>query len=171
MASITATDEWRTAHPSATIGLLELSGIDDARASSKLNDRTRGNRSALARALSWVYAARFLVAARAHRVRPVLPTIQQDLSSAAADRVLILRGRNLPEVSPAVRCQLHGGSRDAGADGGTRWREAARINRGGRIARGRSHDPDDWRVESATRRRHDHAGYGWNLLFDHLRTG
>ena len=41
MLSISATDAWRKAHPAATIGLLELSGIDNTRPSASLDDRKR----------------------------------------------------------------------------------------------------------------------------------
>jgi DNA/RNA-binding domain of Phe-tRNA-synthetase-like protein len=39
MLSISATDEWRTAHPGAAIGLLEISGVEKTRTSTRLDDR------------------------------------------------------------------------------------------------------------------------------------
>src|SRR5438034_749003 len=39
MLAISATDEWRAAHPGATIGLLELSGVENTRPSSRVNER------------------------------------------------------------------------------------------------------------------------------------
>ena len=41
MLSISASDEWRTSHPGATIGLLELSGVDNSGPSAALNERKR----------------------------------------------------------------------------------------------------------------------------------
>ena len=41
MLSISATDEWRASHPGATIGLLELSGLENGGASPRLNERKR----------------------------------------------------------------------------------------------------------------------------------
>ena len=41
MLAISATDEWRAAHPGATIGLLELSGVENTRPSSRVNERKR----------------------------------------------------------------------------------------------------------------------------------
>jgi hypothetical protein len=41
MLSISATAEWRAAHPGAAIGLLELSGVKNARGSFQLDDRKR----------------------------------------------------------------------------------------------------------------------------------
>src|SRR5262249_52909922 len=41
MLEISATDNWRTVHPGATIGLLELSGLENTSASPRLNARKR----------------------------------------------------------------------------------------------------------------------------------
>jgi len=41
MLSISASDEWRTSHPGATIGLLELSGVDNSGPSAALNEHKR----------------------------------------------------------------------------------------------------------------------------------
>jgi DNA/RNA-binding domain of Phe-tRNA-synthetase-like protein len=41
MLSISATGEWRTTHPGAVIGLLELSGVENVRSSPRLNERKR----------------------------------------------------------------------------------------------------------------------------------
>jgi DNA/RNA-binding domain of Phe-tRNA-synthetase-like protein len=41
MLSISATAEWRTAHPGAVIGLLELASVDNTRPSLELNERKR----------------------------------------------------------------------------------------------------------------------------------
>lgn len=41
MPLISATDEWRIAHPRAIIGLLELSGVENTHSSPKLDERKR----------------------------------------------------------------------------------------------------------------------------------
>ena len=41
MLTIAATDEWRKAHPGATIGVLELSGVENTGSSSRLTERKR----------------------------------------------------------------------------------------------------------------------------------
>jgi DNA/RNA-binding domain of Phe-tRNA-synthetase-like protein len=41
MLTIAATEDWRRAHPGATIGLLELSGVENASSSSRLTERKR----------------------------------------------------------------------------------------------------------------------------------
>ena len=41
MLQISATDGWRAAHARATIGVLELSGLDNHGSSSRLNERKR----------------------------------------------------------------------------------------------------------------------------------
>src|SRR4029077_20590964 len=41
MLAISATEAWRTAHPGATSGLLELSGLENTGPSTRLNERKR----------------------------------------------------------------------------------------------------------------------------------
>ena len=41
MLEISATEEWRTAHPGASIGVLELSGLENKGSSARLNERKR----------------------------------------------------------------------------------------------------------------------------------
>ena len=41
MLSISTTDEWLTAHPGATIGILEISGVENTRRSPQLDERKR----------------------------------------------------------------------------------------------------------------------------------
>ena len=41
MLTISASNKWRSTHPGAIIGLLELSGVDNTRPSPELNQRKR----------------------------------------------------------------------------------------------------------------------------------
>jgi DNA/RNA-binding domain of Phe-tRNA-synthetase-like protein len=41
MLSISATNEWHSAHPGAVIGLLELSGVENSQPSARLDERKR----------------------------------------------------------------------------------------------------------------------------------
>jgi len=41
MLSITVTEAWKSAHPGAVIGLLEVSGVDNSIASAELEARKR----------------------------------------------------------------------------------------------------------------------------------
>ncbi len=47
MLQITATDDWRSAHPGAIIGLLELAGADNAHASPALDALKRDTEARL----------------------------------------------------------------------------------------------------------------------------
>ena len=41
MLSISTTDEWRNTHPGATIGILEISGVENTHTSPQLDVRKR----------------------------------------------------------------------------------------------------------------------------------
>ena len=87
MLTISATEEWRAAHPGATIGLLELSGLESTGSSSQIDRAQTRRRSWLARALQRIYPSGLPGASGDGRVRAVLQALQQDLSRAAAARV------------------------------------------------------------------------------------
>ena len=102
MLSISATDEWRTSHPGATIGLLELSGLENSSASSRLSDRKREIEARLRERYKG-FSRRDLLAL------PVLAAydryysrfnktfhVQLQLES------IVWKGKSLPNVSPAV---------------------------------------------------------------------
>ena len=42
MLAVTATDDWRTAHAGAIIGLLEVTGVVNSAAAPVLDERKRG---------------------------------------------------------------------------------------------------------------------------------
>lgn len=102
MLEISATDKWRTAHPGATIGLLELSGLENTSASSRLNerkreiearlrDRYRGftRRDFLALPVMADYDRYYTRFGKTYHVQLQLESI-------------VLKGKRLPDVSPAV---------------------------------------------------------------------
>jgi DNA/RNA-binding domain of Phe-tRNA-synthetase-like protein len=100
--SITATDDWRKAHPGATIGLLELAGLDNRGPSAELNARKRETEARL-RARYQGFARRDFLALpvlaeydRYYRRFNKTYHLQLQLES------IVLKGRNLPNVSPAV---------------------------------------------------------------------
>jgi DNA/RNA-binding domain of Phe-tRNA-synthetase-like protein len=102
MVSIAATDDWRAAHPGAIIGLLELSGIDNAGTSSNLNVRKR-EIEARVRARYRGFARRDLLSL------PVLAAYDRHYGGFNKTyhlqlqiESIILKGKNLPDVSPAV---------------------------------------------------------------------
>lgn len=102
MLSITATDEWRTSHPGAIIGLLELSGVDRSRSSPELDARKRELESHLRERYQGFTRKDFLAL-------PILSAydryynrfdktyhVQLQLES------IVLKGKSLPAVSPLV---------------------------------------------------------------------
>jgi len=102
MLTISATTEWQKAHPGAVIGLLELSGIDNSKASDVLNERKHEIEAQLRKQYQGFSRQDFLA----------LPTM------AAYDRYynrfdktyhvllqvesIVLKGKSLPNVSPLV---------------------------------------------------------------------
>jgi DNA/RNA-binding domain of Phe-tRNA-synthetase-like protein len=102
MVLISGTDEWRTAHPGAIIGLLELSGVENGHKSPLLNGRKREIEEEL--------AARYREFSRQElRALPVMSAytryykrfkktyhIQLQVESIAQ------KGKKLPNVSPLV---------------------------------------------------------------------
>jgi DNA/RNA-binding domain of Phe-tRNA-synthetase-like protein len=102
MLAISATEEWRTAHPGAVIGLLELSGLENAGSSSRLNERKREVEAGLRERYRDFARRDFLalpvMAAYDRYYTRFKKTyhLQLQLESIA------LKGKPLPDVSPAV---------------------------------------------------------------------
>jgi DNA/RNA-binding domain of Phe-tRNA-synthetase-like protein len=102
MLSISASAEWRAAHPGATIGVLELSGVENAGSSAALNERKRDVEARLRERFTGMTRQELLAL-------PVLSAydryyarfnktyhVQLQLES------IVWKGKSLPDVSPAV---------------------------------------------------------------------
>jgi DNA/RNA-binding domain of Phe-tRNA-synthetase-like protein len=102
MPSILATDGWRNAHPGATIGLLELSGIENAHSSSSLEKRKRETEANLRERYQGFTRQHFLalpvMAAYAQYYTRFNKTYHVQLQVES----IVLKGKNLPDVSPLV---------------------------------------------------------------------
>ena len=102
MLLISATEEWRTAHPGAVIGLLELSRVENAHPSPQLDDRKRETEARLRERYKEFTRQEFLalpvMAAYAQYYKRFSKTyhVQLQLESIA------LKGKPLPNVSPLV---------------------------------------------------------------------
>src|SRR2546427_12639000 len=102
MLAISATDEWRAAHPGATIGLLELSGVENTRPSSRVNERKREIETDLRERYKGFTRQDFLALPvmaeydRYYRRFNKTYHVQLQLES------IVLKGKQLPDVSPAV---------------------------------------------------------------------
>jgi DNA/RNA-binding domain of Phe-tRNA-synthetase-like protein len=101
MLSISATDAWRNAHPGATIGLLELSGVEHAGASA-LEARKRETEAHLRERYHNFTRQDFLalpvMAAYEQYYRHFNKTYHVQLQVES----IVLKGKNLPDVSPLV---------------------------------------------------------------------
>lgn len=102
MLAISATNEWRAAHPGAIIGVLEISGLKRVGAPSRLRERKRELEASLRRRYQGFIRQNFLALPvmaeydRYYRRFNKTYHVQLQLES------VVLKGRDLPEVSPAV---------------------------------------------------------------------
>jgi DNA/RNA-binding domain of Phe-tRNA-synthetase-like protein len=102
MLPITGTAEWRFAHPGAIIGLLELSGVENALTSPRLNQRKRETEERLRKVYAGFTRQDFLalpvMAAYERYYKRFDKTYHVQLQLES----LVLKGKNLPDVSPLV---------------------------------------------------------------------
>ena len=102
MLSVTATEEWKSAHPGASIGLLEVSGVDNTLASTELEARKREVEALLREKYQGYTRQDFLsipvmlaYVKYYKRFNKTYHVLQQVESIA-------LKNRNLPTISPLV---------------------------------------------------------------------
>ena len=102
MLTISASDDWRTSHPGATIGLLEMAGIDNTGTSFRLNERKREIEARARGRYKGFSRPEFLslpvMAAYDRYYRRFNKTYHVQLQLES----IVLKGKNLPDVSPAV---------------------------------------------------------------------
>jgi DNA/RNA-binding domain of Phe-tRNA-synthetase-like protein len=102
MLLISATEEWRTAHPGAVIGLLELSRVENAHPSLQLDDRKRETGARLRERYQGFTRQDFLalpvMAAYARYYKRFNKTYHVQLQVES----IALKGKHLPNVSPLV---------------------------------------------------------------------
>lgn len=102
MIIITGAVEWRAAHPGAAIGLLELSGVDNTQPSQALNQCKRETEARLRAGYAGFTRKEFLalpvIAAYEQYYKRFNKTYHVQLQLES----IVLKGRNLPDVSPLV---------------------------------------------------------------------
>lgn len=102
MLLIAATDEWRSTHPGAVIGLLELSGAQNTRASVRLDDRKRDTERRLRERYEGFTRQDFLslpvIAAYAQYYRRFNKTYHVQLQLES----IVSKGKSLSDVSALV---------------------------------------------------------------------
>jgi DNA/RNA-binding domain of Phe-tRNA-synthetase-like protein len=102
MLVIAATDAWRTTHPGATIGLLELSGLDNTRPSDRLNERKREIEAALRQRYKDFTRPEFLALPVMAEYDRYYTRFNKTYHVQLQLESIVLKGKRLPDVSPAV---------------------------------------------------------------------
>ena len=102
MLVISATEAWHTAHPGATIGLLELSGLDNTGSSSRLNERKREIEAGLRARYKGFTRQDFLVLPVMADYERYYKRFNKTYHVQLQLESIVLKGKPLPDVSPAV---------------------------------------------------------------------
>ena len=102
MLSVTATAKWRNTYPGATIGLLELSGVDNAVSSSRLENRKRETEADLRERYQDFTRQDFLVLPVMSAYEQYYKRFNKTYHVQLQVESIVLKGKNLPNVSPLV---------------------------------------------------------------------
>jgi DNA/RNA-binding domain of Phe-tRNA-synthetase-like protein len=102
MLSISATDAWRSSHPGAIIGLLELSGIDNTHPSPGLNARKRETEGRLRERYQGFTRQDFLSLPVMSDYERYYKRFNKTYHIQLQVESIVLKGKNLPGVSPLV---------------------------------------------------------------------
>jgi DNA/RNA-binding domain of Phe-tRNA-synthetase-like protein len=102
MLSISTTNEWRTTHPGAVIGLLELSGVDNTRTSSKLDEQKREAEALLRERYHGFTRQDFLSLPVMTAYQAYYKRFTKTYHVLLQLESIVLKGKSLPDVSPLV---------------------------------------------------------------------
>jgi DNA/RNA-binding domain of Phe-tRNA-synthetase-like protein len=102
MLTIAATEDWRRAHPGATIGLLELSGVENASSSPRLTERKREIETSLRERYQGFTRQEFLAIPVMAEYDRYYTRFNKTYHVQLQLESIVLKGKHLPEVSPAV---------------------------------------------------------------------
>lgn len=102
MLTISATEAWRTAHPGATIGLLELSGLENTGPSSRLSERKRAIEAGLRERYKGLTRQDFLALPVMAEYERYYKRFNKTYHVQLQLESIVLKGKHLPDVSPAV---------------------------------------------------------------------
>jgi DNA/RNA-binding domain of Phe-tRNA-synthetase-like protein len=102
MLSISAADEWRLSHPGAVIGLLQLSGIENTGASSKLDERKRAMEAHLRARYKEFTRPDFLALPVMSAYERYYKRFNKTYHVQLQVESIVLKGKSLPAVSPLV---------------------------------------------------------------------
>jgi DNA/RNA-binding domain of Phe-tRNA-synthetase-like protein len=102
MLTITASDDWRATHPGATIGLLELSGVDNARPAPALDAEKRAIETRLRGRFSGSARADFLALPTMAAYNKYYRRFNKTYHVLLQLESIVLKAKRLPDVSPLV---------------------------------------------------------------------
>ncbi|MDO8752368.1 MAG: hypothetical protein Q7J80_00625 [Anaerolineales bacterium] len=102
MLSITATDKWRNTYPGATIGLLELSGVENTLSSSKFEKQKRETEAHLRERYQGFTRQEFLALPVMSAYEQYYKRFNKTYHVLLQVESIVLKGKNLPNVSPLV---------------------------------------------------------------------
>lgn len=102
MLSISVTEEWRTTHPEAVIGLLELSGVANTHASRQLEERKRETEARLRERYKGFSRQEFLSLAVMSDYERYYKRFNKTYHVQLQVESIVLKGKPLPDVSPLV---------------------------------------------------------------------
>jgi DNA/RNA-binding domain of Phe-tRNA-synthetase-like protein len=102
MVSISATDGWQKAHPRASIGILEISGIDNSRPSPRLDEQKREVEARLRDRYQGFTRQEFLTLPVMAAYDKYYAHFDKTYHVQLQVESIILKGKNLPNVSPLV---------------------------------------------------------------------
>jgi DNA/RNA-binding domain of Phe-tRNA-synthetase-like protein len=102
MLVISATEAWQPVHPGATIGLLELSGLENTGSSSRLNERKREIEADLRERYKDFARQHFLALPVVAEYDRYYTRFNKTYHVQLQLESIVLKGKHLPDVSPAV---------------------------------------------------------------------
>jgi DNA/RNA-binding domain of Phe-tRNA-synthetase-like protein len=102
MLSISATDEWRSMHLGGTIGLLELSRVENSHPSPKLSERKRETEARLRERYTGFARQDFLALPVMFAYEQYYKRFNKTYHVQLQIESIVLKGKHLPNVSPLV---------------------------------------------------------------------
>lgn len=102
MLMISASDEWRVAHPGASLGFLELSGVENSRPSPALGERKRQVEAYLRERYHGFSRQDFLSLPVMSDYERYYKRFDKTYHVLLQLESIVLKGKNLPDVSPLV---------------------------------------------------------------------
>ena len=102
MLSISTTDEWRTTHPGAIIGILEISGVDNTHTSPQLDKRKREMETRLRENYKGFTRQDFLSLPVMSAYDQYYKKFNKTYHVQLQVESIVLKGKSRPDVSPLV---------------------------------------------------------------------